>query len=387
MTSDNTTPFLPFAAPSIGEDEIAAVSQVLREGWVTSGPKTQAFERAFADYVGVPFARAVNSCTAALHIMLVASGVGPGDEVVIPSLTFAATGNVVDHVGARPVFADVDPATLNVTRETVEAAITAKTRAVIVVHYAGLAVQLDEIAELCRARGILLLEDAAHAAGTHYKGRPIGSHTDGVSFSFYANKNLTTGEGGMLTARSPELARRFESLRLHGMSRDAWKRYTATGSWRYDIEEAGFKYNLGDIASAIGLVQLARLESFITRRNELATRMRKRLAALPGLEFQSFAPAGDRHAYHLFVVRLSTARGTPDRDAVMKSLAENRIGYSVHFIPLHTMSFYRERCRPPAGALTTTEKVADELLSLPLYPAMTDADADRVCSAVEAAFA
>ncbi|MFO0555093.1 MAG: DegT/DnrJ/EryC1/StrS aminotransferase family protein [Polyangiaceae bacterium] len=384
MSSD--APHIPFSAPSIGDEEIAEVEKAMREGWVTTGPRAIAFEKAFADYVGVPYARAVNSCTAALHIMLVASGVGPGDEVVIPSLTFAATGNVVEHVGATPVFADVDERTLCVTAAAIEAKLTPRTKAVILVHYAGLACPIDEVRALCEKRCILVMEDAAHAVGTRYRGKLVGAHTEGVSFSFYANKNMTTGEGGMLTTTREDLARRFESLRLHGMSKDAWKRYTAAGTWRYDIVESGFKYNLGDIAAAIGLVQLRKLEGFITRRNELAAELRKNLADLPGVEFQALAPEGDRHAYHLFVVRLSTARGTPDRETMIGALRARNVGFSVHFIPLHTMSHYKERWPDAGRELPVTERIADELLSLPLYPGMTSSDVDRVTTAVRSAF-
>ena len=379
-------PFLPFALPSIGDDEIREVVEVMRSGWLTTGAKTAAFEAAFAAYVGVPHARALSSCTAALHVALVAAGIGEGDEVVVPSLTFAATANVVDQVGARPVFAEVDDLTLDVTAETLAERIGPKTRAVIPVHYAGLPCDLTALRALCDARGLLLIEDAAHAVGAMHRGDKIGSHGDLVAFSFYANKNLTTGEGGMLTTRSEDLARRIETLRLHGMSKDAWKRYSAEGSWRYDILEAGFKYNLPDLCAAIGLVQLRRLEELTARRNRLAAFYRSALADLPGLKLQAQAPEGDRHAYHLFVVRLSKKRGTPSRDEAIRALASRRIGFSVHFIPLHTMTHYRERWGTRVGDLPVTERVAEELLSLPLYPDMTDADADRVVGAVREAF-
>lgn len=378
--------FLPFAIPTIGDDEIREVVETLRAGWITTGPRTHAFERAFAEYVGVPHARAVNSCTAALHIALVAQGVGPGDEVVTSALTFAATGNVIDQVGARPVFAEVEEATLNVSAATLAPRLSEQTKAVILVHYAGLPCDIEPVRALCAERGIAVIEDAAHAVGARHRGKPIGSHSDAVAFSFYANKNMTTGEGGMLTTPSADFAHRVESLRLHGMSRDAWKRYSVEGSWRYDILEAGFKYNLNDIGAALGLVQLKRLEEFTARRNALAELYRARLSRLDGLAFQAVAPREDRHAYHLFVVRLSAQRGTPSRDRVIEVFRAHNIGFSVHFIPLHTMTHYRERWGWKVGDLPVTERLGEELLSLPLFPSMKDGDVDRVCRAVEEAF-
>jgi dTDP-4-amino-4,6-dideoxygalactose transaminase len=388
MTTSPSTelPFISFAAPSLDDEEIAEVSGAIRDGWVTTGPRTIAFEKAFAEYVGVPYAKSVNSCTAALHITLVAHDVGPGDEVVLPALTFAATGNVVEHVGATPVFADVDPSTLNVTAETIAAKLTPRTKAVILVHYAGLPCPIDEVKALCAPRGIVVLEDAAHAVGTRYKNAPIGGHTEGVSFSFYANKNMTTGEGGMLTTSSEALAKRFEILRLHGMSKDAWKRYAAGGSWRYDILEAGFKYNMSDLNSALGLVQLRKLERFIERRNAIAASYRAALGDLPGILFQAEAHAGDRHAYHLFVVRLSPTRGTPSREEVMAKLGERRVGCSVHFIPLHTMTHYRERWPEAGRDLPVTDAIGEELLSLPLHPGLDEGQIARVVSAVRESF-
>lgn len=372
-----------FAAPSIGEEEIAEVVATLREGWVTTGPRTLAFERAFAEHAGVEFARAVSSCTAALHIRLVSMGVGPGDDVVLPSLTFAATGNVVEHVGARPVFADVDEMTWNVTPRTVEEALTPRTKVVVMVHYAGLPCPIAPIKELCESRGIQVMEDAAHAVGARHAGRPIGSHTEGVSFSFYANKNMTTGEGGMLTTSDPDLARRFETLRLHGMSKDAWKRYSAGGSWRYDILEPGYKCNMSDIQAALGLVQLRRLESFIERRNLLVDRYRRKLEGVDCVRFQSRAPDGDRHAYHLAAVRLIREKGAPPREQVINALTARSIPFSVHFIPLHTMSHYR--AKHPETRLPTTEALGEELLSLPLYPDMTEEQVDLVSSGLREA--
>jgi dTDP-4-amino-4,6-dideoxygalactose transaminase len=317
--------------------------------------------------------------------MLAAAGVGPGDEVVVPALTFAATANVVEHVGARVVFADVDAVTLNITAQTIERKLSPRTKAVIVVHYAGLACDMMAIGELCTAKKLVLLEDAAHAVGTRHRGANIGTHTEGVAFSFYANKNMTTGEGGMLTTSNEELANRLRVMRLHGMSRDAWKRYTAVGAWRYDIIEAGYKYNMSDLNAAIGLVQMRKLEGFIERRGVIARRYRDGLADLP-VVLQSEAPAGDRHAYHLLVLRVSGARSAVPRDMLMGALAENEIGYSVHFIPLHMMSHFRAQCPDAGRELPVCDRLADELISLPMHPGLSDGDVDRVIGVIRGVF-
>src|SRR5439155_5831227 len=314
------------------------------------------------------------------------AGVGPGDEVVTTSLTFAATGNVIEHVGARPVFAEVESDTLDIGARTIRERLTSRTRAVVVVHYGGLPCDLEPVRRLCHERRLALIEDAAHAVGARYRDQPIGGHGNTACFSFYANKNMTTGEGGMLTTDDEAVAERVQELRLHGMSRDAWGRYAAAGSWRYDIGTAGFKCNMTDIAAALGLVQLERLDGFIERRAALAALYRRNLADLPGVRFQHLGQPGTRHAYHLFVIRLASAEGAPRRDAVLAALGAQRVGFSVHFLPLHRMSHHAERWGYRAGDLPLTERLGEELLSLPLYPDMVEADVERVAASVRSAF-
>ncbi len=378
----DSPPPIPFFKPSIDDQEIEAVVATLRSGWVTMGPRTAEFEQAFQRYCGAEHAKALNSCTAGLHLALLALGVGSEDEVVTSSLTFAATANVICHVGAKPVFAEIDPETWNITAATIEPRLTERTRAVIAVHYAGLPCDLAPIRELCTRRGIALIEDAAHAAGARYRGRPIGADADAAAFSFYANKNMTTGEGGMLTTRSQEVADAVHRMRLHGMSKDAWRRYTNTGTWRYDVVTAGFKYNTTDINAALGLVQLQKLDSFIEARAKIAAQYREALSDVAFVRFQATAHPEDTPAHHLVAVRLDSSRGAPDRERVMEHFRARNIAYSVHFQPMHLMSFYRERWGHQEGDLPVTEAISSELLSLPLYPGMTEEQINRVVDAL-----
>lgn len=376
-------PFVPFALPDIGEDEIAAVTEALRSGWVTTGPKTKQFEQAFGEYLGGGVdCVAVNSATAGLHLALEALGVGPGDEVIAPSLTFTATVEVARYLGADAVMVDVDPVTLNIDPARIRAAITPRTKVLMPVHYGGLACDMDEIFAIAREHGLKVVEDAAHALPSTWKGTPIGQLASDVTvFSFYANKTMTTGEGGMAVTRQPELAKRMRVMRLHGMSRDAFDRFVSkTPAWYYEIVAPGFKYNLTDIASALGLVQLRRLPQLLSRRRQLAARYFERLAELP-LTLPADAPAGEIHAWHLFVIRL--AAGAPrSRDAVIEALSERGVGTSVHYLPLHRQPYWRDRY----GLIPEMFPVADaayrSMLSIPLFSAMTDADQDRVIAAL-----
>jgi dTDP-4-amino-4,6-dideoxygalactose transaminase len=377
-------PFLPFALPEIGDEEIAEVVDTLKSGWVTTGPKAKRFEAAFTEFLGDPALEsiAVNSATAGLHLALEALGIGPGDEVITTTHTFTATAEVVRYLGADVVLVDIDPATLNIDPAAVEAAITPRTKCIVPVHYAGLAADMGAILAIARQHGLKVVEDAAHALPTLSGGRLVGTlESDITVFSFYANKTMTTGEGGMLVTRDPELARRAKVMRLHGMSRDAFDRFTATKpSWYYEIVAPGFKYNLTDIAAALGLQQLKRLPAFQERREQLAARLNAGLAGLP-LVLPPVAPAGDRHSWHLYVVRLSDDAGVP-RDEFIERLFRLGIGVSVHYIPLHLQPYWRDRYGLRPEQFPHSQRAYERMVSLPLYTRMTDADADRVCAAV-----
>jgi dTDP-4-amino-4,6-dideoxygalactose transaminase len=381
---DASAPFLPFALPDIGEEEIAAVVACLRTGWVTTGPTTRRFEQEFRDYLGGGDLEAisVNSATAGLHLALESLGIGPQDEVIVPTLTFTATAEVVRYLGATPVFVDVDPATLNMSARSVEAAITPHTRAIVPVHYAGMACDMDALLELARAHKLRVVEDAAHAFPTRYKGRLVGTlDSDITVFSFYANKTMTTGEGGMVIVRDPDLARRIRLMRLHGISQDAFNRYVSkTPAWFYDVVAAGYKYNLTDIASAIGIEQLRKIDRFLARREQLARRYDEALADLP-LLLPPRPDPGSTHAWHLYVIRL-TAQARLGRDDVINQLAQRGIGTSVHFIPLHRQPYWRDTFRLDAARFPVADATFHTILTLPLYTRMSDADQDRVIDAV-----
>jgi dTDP-4-amino-4,6-dideoxygalactose transaminase len=372
--------FLPYSLPQIGEAEIAEVVDSLRSGWVTTGPKVKRFEDDFARYTGARHAIAVNSCTAALHIAISALDIGPGDEVIVPTLTFCATANVVAHRGARPVIVDVGQ-DFQISLSAVEAAITPRTRAVIPVHYAGQACDLAELRELAAAHGIEVVEDAAHAAGAEYGGRKIGVHSRATAFSFYAIKNMTTGEGGMITTSDDALATRMRLLALHGMSRDAWKRYSETGSWYYEIVEPGYKDNMTDIQAAMGIHQLRQLDGFVQRRQELAALYDQAFSDLPEILLPRRMP-GRNHTYHLYPLRLRADLLSVTRSEFIEELRARNIGTSVHFIPLHRHPFYRERYGYHPEQFPVCEEIYEGLLSLPLYPKMTDRDAADVIDAV-----
>ena len=373
--------FLPFHRPSVGEEEIAAVVDTLRSGWLTMGPKTQRFETEFARAVGAPSAVAVSSATAGLHLALDALGIGPGDEVLVPTLTFASTAATVIHVGARPVLIDSDRDTLNLSVVDAARRCTARTKAVIAVHFGGHPCPMDELGALARDRGLAVIEDAAHALPAAYKGRPIGSVSPVTVFSFYATKNLTTGEGGMVTTADAELAERVRTRRLHGMTRDAWKRYTAEGSWRYDVSYPGFKYNMTDMNAALGLVQLGRLPELQRRRLSLVRRYCELLGDVEELELPHCRPEVE-HAWHLFTLRLQLERLRIDRAAVIRLLTEAGIGTSVHFIPLHEHSYYRDVLGHRADSFPQASAEWPRIISLPLFPHMPLADVERVATTV-----
>ena len=379
-----SAPFLPFARPDIGDAEIAAVATAMRSGWVTTGPKTTEFEQAFTSYLGGEglHSIAVNSATAGLHLALEALGIGPGDEVIAPTLTFTATVEVVRYLGADPVLVDVDPVTLNIDPAHIRAAITPRTKAIMPVHYAGLACDMDAIAAIAREHGLKVVEDAAHALPTTWQGALVGQlQSDVTVFSFYANKTITTGEGGMAVTRDPGLAERMRIMRLHGMSRDAFDRFTSkTPAWYYEVVAPGFKYNMTDVAAAMGMEQLARLPQFVKRRQYLAARYHEQLAALP-LTLPANAPHGDTHAWHLYVIRLQDGSNTM-RDDVIQALSDRGIGTSVHYVPLHRHPYWRDRYQLTPAMFPQADAAYQTMISIPLFTAMTDADQDRVIGAL-----
>ena len=372
---------IPFYRPDIGDEEIAAVVETLRSGWLTVGPRTQEFEQEFARAVGAPHAVAVSSCTAALHLALDALDLEPGDEVITSTLTFAATGATIIHSGARPVLADCTRDTLNIDPADVARKVTPRTRAVVPVHYAGQPAPMDEILEIARQHRLTVIEDAAHALPASYRGRAVGTIGDLTAFSFYATKNLTTGEGGMLTFANADLADRLRSRRLHGMSRDAWRRYSAQGSWRYDVSYPGFKYNMTDVAAAMGLVQLRRLPALHRRRREIVALYDEMLSDRPELEPLAVLP-DVQHAWHLYVTRIRPERLRIDRDALIEALKAAGIGIAVHFIPLHLHSFYRDAFGYRPEHFPVASAAAESILSLPLFTLMSDDDVRYVAATV-----
>jgi len=380
MTQTRTA-FLPFHRASIDEAEIQAVVDVLKSGWLTSGPRVKEFEAAFADYTGAAHVLAVNSCTSALHLALAVAGVGEGDEVIIPTMTFAATGETVFYQKARPVLVDSTANSFHADIREIERAITPRTRAIVPMHYAGYPCDMDPVLQLAERHGLQVIEDAAHAFPASYKGRMIGAVGHLTCFSFYATKTITTGEGGMITTANAEFADRLRILALHGISRDAWNRYMAKGTWRYDILEVGYKYNLTDLQAALGLAQLTKAEELRARRAAIAAQYTEMLSSM-----EEFAPPpepnDESHAWHLYVIRVNPAALTISRDQVIEELKARGIGTSVHFIPLHLHSLYQKKLGYADGQFPNAERHFENAISLPLFPAMTDEDVARVMDAM-----
>jgi perosamine synthetase len=372
---------IPFHRPSIGEEEIAEVVDTLRSGWLTTGPKVRQFERAFADYVGVPHAVAVNSCTAALHLALDAIGLRAGDEVIVPTYTFTATGEVVTYFGARPVLADSTDGGFHVSARTIEPMITPKTKSIVVVHFAGESCDMDPILELARHHRIPVIEDAAHSFPATYKRRMVGTLGDVATFSFYATKTISTGEGGILATAREDWQGRARMMALHGMSRDAWKRYAPGGNWYYEVEDFGFKYNMTDLAAAIGIHQLRRAEEFQKRRREIALRYNEGFAPLDTCEVPRETGHGT-HAWHLYPLRLELATLRGGRAEFIQRLGDRGVATSVHFIPLHHHPAYRRAFGYAPGDFPAADLAFPRVVSLPIYPAMTDDDVLRVIEAV-----
>lgn len=375
--------FLPYCRPALDDDDIAAVVDSMQHDWLTTGPKVKEFEQAFSAACGVKHAVALNSCTAALHLGLVAMGVGKDDEVVMPALTFVAGAQCARHLGAKPVFADIDESTLCITPATVERVITARTKVIIPMHYGGHPSEIKALVDLAHANGIKVLEDAAHAAGTlDQQGLWPGAVSDAAAYSFYATKNLTSAEGGMFVTNDDALADRIRVLGLHGMDRDAWKRYTLGGKWKYDVVAPGYKYNMPDLAAALGIAQLKKLDRLQRRRDELAHLYLSELEGIPGIRPASRACAAPmRHSWCVFAILVDEEVAGISRDDLIDRLTDANIGTSVHFIPTHTFTDFHEFADTD---LPVTDRVWVRMVSLPLFPDMTDADVLDVTAALKA---
>ncbi len=374
--------FLPFSVPTITEDDISAVAEVLRSGWITTGQKSADFEQKFAEYVGSPAAVVLASATAGMHVAFNALGIGPGDEVITPSMTWVSTVNLAVLAGARPVFVDVNRDTLMVSAASIAAAMTSKTKVIVPVHFSGSAVDMDPIMELAKNHGVAVIEDAAHAAGTLYNGRHIGKTGTSI-FSFHPIKNMTTGEGGMFCSDDAALVERIRRLKFHGLGVDAFDRQMQGRSPQAEVLEPGYKYNMTDISAVLGLRQLARLEEFNAKRTDLAMLYRRRLA-----EIDELIPLADtkypvRHVWHLFIVRLDTEKAGMSRDDFMKELKARNIGTGLHFRAVHLQKYYIEKMGMHRGMLPNTEWNSDRICSLPLFPNMTGQDVDDVVDAIK----
>jgi UDP-4-amino-4-deoxy-L-arabinose-oxoglutarate aminotransferase len=368
--------FLPLNRPSIGVTEIAGVTECLKSQWITTGPLCKTFEDQFQTLTGARHAVSVVSATAGMHLALMSLGIGQGDEVITPSMTFASTINMITLLGARPVFVDVYYDTLNINADDIEARITSRTKAIIPVHFAGAPADMMRIMEIADRHHLLVIEDAAHAVGTCYRGVHAGGFGGMAVFSFHPLKNITTGEGGMITHSDDHLEKKLRVLRFHGIERDAWKRYGKGGNPEYDIEEPGYKYNLTDIQAALGIAQLGRLEEFNRRRSELVNLYREGLGDMEGLELPGDPPYPHTHSHHLFVVKINAM----ERSQFMERLSEYNIGYGLHFPACHLLKYVKNRFR--LTCLPETERAAGKILSLPLFPDMTQDDVSYVCAAV-----
>ena len=373
--------FIPFHRPAIGEDEIRSVVETLESGWLTTGRKVKSFEDDFAPYVGSKHAVAVNSGTAALHLALDAVGIREGDQVIIPTMTFAATAEVVLYFNAKPVLVDCERDTFNLDPGKIEAAITSKTKAIIPVHFGGQPCEMDQILDIARKHNLRVIEDAAHALPAIDHGRTIGTIGDITCFSFYATKTITTGEGGMATTENPEWAERMRMMSLHGISHDAWKRYTKEGSWYYEILYPGFKYNLTDIAAAIGIEQLKKCNEFWETRQRIAMNYAKAFADLQEIQVPS-CRNNVQHAWHLFVIQLNLERLKINRNQFIEALREKGIGTSVHFIPLHLHPYYRDKFAYKLEDFPNASAAFECIISLPIYPKMTEGNVRDVIVAV-----
>jgi UDP-4-amino-4-deoxy-L-arabinose-oxoglutarate aminotransferase len=371
--------FLPFSRPSIGKSEINKVTACLKSGWITTGVLSKEFEDNFCKLSGSTLAVSLNSATAGMHITLSALNIGPGDEIITPSMTFASTVNMIALSGAKPVFVDIDYGTLNINTNLIEEKITKRTRAIIPVHFAGAPADMDKINNLARKYNLTVIEDAAHAVGTYYKGIHAGGFGHTAIFSFHPIKNITTGEGGMVTLNDAALEKKLRLLRFHGIERDAWKRYGKGGNPSYDIAAPGYKYNMPDVLAALGLAQMERWQEFNQKRTDLARLYLEDLKDISGIDLPQIPEYNHVHAWHLFVIKVSAV----NRDEFMNRLSDYNIGYGLHFPPTHSLSYVRERYAPDIKMLTETEKAAERIISLPLFPDMREKDVEYVCKAVK----
>jgi len=382
MSNDPNEEFLPFSRPSISQAAIDEVVTCLKSGWITTGPRVKQFEDDLKTYLGAPHVLALTSATAGLHLVLTALNLKPGDEVITTPMTFAATLNTIVLSGGRPVLVDVEPGTYNMDVTKIEKAVTKRTRAIMPVHFAGLPVDLDPLYDIAKKHDLRVIEDAAHAIGTEYKGRRIGSFGDVQVFSFHPNKNMTTGEGGCVATRDEKLASDVALLRFHGMDREAWNRFGKKGSQHYEIITPGYKYNMMDIQAALGLHQLKQLDSFIKRRTVLALRYQKALADWPQWTLTRAPSYQHLHAWHLYTPLINPDVAKMDRDAFMQGMKERNIGTGLHYRAVHLYPYYRDQFGFRRGDFPNAETISDRIVSLPLFPAMIDADQDRVIAAM-----
>ena len=380
--TDAADPFCHFHRPWLGEEEEKEILDTLRSGWLTTGAKTHEFERLFADYIGCKHAVGLNSCTAGLHLALVSLGVGPGDEVITTPITFAATANVIIHQGARPVFVDVEPETLNIDARQIENRLTERTKVILPVHLYGHPCDMDVILRLAQKHSVAVVEDAAHAVESEHHGRKVGSIGDLTAFSFYATKNMTTGEGGMLTTNRDDLAEKIRILSLHGITSDAWMRHGEDGYVHWDVLYPGYKYNMFDIQASLGIHQLKKVEFFWQRRKRWVELYNEAFRNMPEIRLVS-EKSHVKHAHHLYPIVVKTEELTVARDGLLRALEESGIGVGVHFRALHLMSFYARTFGFKRGDFPNAEYASDRLLSLPLYPKMEEADVERVIAVLK----
>jgi dTDP-4-amino-4,6-dideoxygalactose transaminase len=379
--NNNGREFMPFHVPEIGEEEICSVVETLRSGWLTTGPKAKTFEEDFKKYIDTKHAVAVNSGTAALHLALDATGIGPGDEVIVPTMTFTATAEVVIYLGARPILVDCEPDTLNLDPSDIERKISPRTKAIIPVHFGGQPCDMDKILAIARNHHLKVIEDAAHALPARYKGKRVGAIGDITCFSFYVTKPIATGEGGMATTNNSEWAEKMQMMSLHGISKDAWKRYSSEGSWYYEVVFPGYKYNMTDIAAALGIEQLKKCDFFWQARQRIAMNYAKAFADLQEIEVPT-CRNDVQHAWHLFVIQLNLERLKINRNQFIEALREKEIGTSVHFIPLHLHPYYRDKFGYKPSDFPNASLAFERIVSLPIYPRMTEADVESVIGAV-----
>jgi dTDP-4-amino-4,6-dideoxygalactose transaminase len=374
--------YLKFSTPSIAQEEIDEVIETLKSGWLTTGKKSKQLEDDFAKYIGATYAVTLSSCTAALFLSLVVTDIQPGDEVITTPFTFISTANVITHLKAKPVFVDIQDATFNIDPDKIESAITSKTKAIIPVHYSGQPCDMDRIASIAKAHQLHVIEDAAHAMGAEYKGKKIGSLGNLTCFSMFPTKNITTGEGGIIALNDEQQYQRLLRLRLHGMSKDGWKRYAKEGSWYYEVHEAGYKYNLPDINAAIGIAQLKKLDTLNKKRKRLVDHYLEGLSGFEGIRAVKLLP-NVKSSWHIFPVWINSKKSGITRNQLITELYKRNIGTSVHFIPAHFQPFYQKHYNYHRGDFPVTEKIFEGILSLPLFPDMTIKDVGDVINALK----